>query len=380
MKKFLAYSLIQGACCAALANVDIAVADFDAGYVPGNLAGQNGWFANAQADVSQVGTWPFVVSNPHSVKVDTSLFTANSRYLWREFPTTFTLADYLANPVLHCAVSVYMTDGTPSWFGIDAWANEGANRHLGLQIRTGDIDFFDRSLNAGAGAWVTTPDPAITNNRWHHLEIFADFVTNKTWALVNGRILGATGNLTFDNINELDMYTFRPTGSNNVGYYDNYAARAVIPSFDVMVSSVTATEGSEFQGDRFSMDSSDNSRYEVFNDENTLAATVRLDGTAPPIVPTELRFTLESSVARPGLSQLIRMRNYSSGGNPVVDGRVATLSDTSVTVVLNSSATSYVGPNRELEATVNWAPINDEDPSQDGWIHAIDLAKWTVIR
>lgn len=146
----------------------------------------------------------------------------------------------------------------------------------------------------------------------------------------------------------------------------------------VYPGSYAINSGYEADGILRSLFYADDSRLCVFGDDLTLTAEVTISGTSPYVVPSKLRFSFESSVARSGLSQTVRLGNYAASAYVVVDGRVATGEDSSFEVVFTSHAAEYVGPNGVMRAKVTWSPINDEAPSQDGWVHCIDLVRWVV--
>jgi hypothetical protein len=146
----------------------------------------------------------------------------------------------------------------------------------------------------------------------------------------------------------------------------------------VLPQSYAVTQGSELSGNLPSLMSSDDDCLAVFPDEFTLQAQVIIDGVSPIASPTRLRFTLESSVGRFGLGQVIRLRNFVSNNWTAVDGRVASTSDFTVSATLTATAPNHVRGDGLMRAEITWGPINDEDPSQDGWIHCIDLATWRV--
>lgn len=189
--------------------------------------------------------------------------------------------------------------------------------------------------------------------------------------LLNGNILftWGTGVGVFNPITNSSSLVI---GSVNAQYI-NYSY-----GFDVPVMSYTISQGSEFAGGLASMVSSDDICLAVFNDENTLAAQVELNGVTSVLVPTSYRFKFEAFVARPGLSQLLEMKRTATSGWTVVDGRVAPLTDQVVEVTLTSTAVNHVSSTGQVGARVTWMPINDEDPATDGWIHCIDQAFWTI--
>nr|HMS57145.1 hypothetical protein [Fimbriimonadaceae bacterium] len=136
--------------------------------------------------------------------------------------------------------------------------------------------------------------------------------------------------------------------------------------------------GSEFSGGLVELTASDNLRLDVFNDENNLMAEVEVIGFTKVLSPTQLEFDVESSVARPGLSVNYRLFDYDSGTFTVVGGATAALNDVAFTALITNNPGRFVSDLGELKGRVTWAPINDEDPSQDGWLHSLDLVGWTT--
>ena len=134
--------------------------------------------------------------------------------------------------------------------------------------------------------------------------------------------------------------------------------------------------GEEFSGDVDSLDLSDDTYLQVLNDPDTLVARIKFDTVSPVANPSSFSFHFEGKVARPGLSQTITLRNYDLSQDVVVSGRVATQEDSTVDVELATALAEYVGNGGVISASVEWSPINDEDPSLDGWLHSVDRAYW----
>ncbi|HMS55871.1 MAG TPA: choice-of-anchor R domain-containing protein [Fimbriimonadaceae bacterium] len=139
------------------------------------------------------------------------------------------------------------------------------------------------------------------------------------------------------------------------------------------------TAGSEFAGGLESLFLSDDDCLALFNDETSLVAQVQFYGLTSILNPSMLTFALEASVSRPGLAQTTFMFNFDTESFMVTDGRVATFNDVSVDNVLTDTAPAAVGSGGELASMVEWYPINDEDPAQDGWLHCVDQAVWVAV-
>ncbi|HMS54347.1 MAG TPA: hypothetical protein PKA27_03010 [Fimbriimonadaceae bacterium] len=137
----------------------------------------------------------------------------------------------------------------------------------------------------------------------------------------------------------------------------------------------TVDSGEEFGGDLQSLVASDDNSLQVFNDATSLVAQVSMSINGGFTNPSAMRVMAETSVARPGLSEAILMEDFINGGYDVLIGRVATTTDTLATVDLTTSAATYVSGSGGMNGRVTWMPINDEDPSQDGWLHTVDMFK-----
>lgn len=148
---------------------------------------------------------------------------------------------------------------------------------------------------------------------------------------------------------------------------------------DVYPVSYLVSEGEQLYGDLASLNASDDNRLTALSDSATLGTAVGLDATAPWLQPLDLTFTCETSAERLGLSQAISLYNYNSGTWVTVGGRVATSQDVSDSFIFTNNPSQWIGPSGELKAKVRWQPINDEDPSQDGWATSIDFAKWRIL-
>lgn len=136
--------------------------------------------------------------------------------------------------------------------------------------------------------------------------------------------------------------------------------------------------GELFVGTQSSCDESDDDYWSVFNDADSLGAAVGIESFTTNTAPTAILFTFEGSVARPGLAQVISMLDYDNGLYVVVQGQVATTSDSTVTTTVTSNPGRFVSDDRDMRVRISWNPINDEDPAQDGWLHNADFAEWTV--
>ncbi len=134
-----------------------------------------------------------------------------------------------------------------------------------------------------------------------------------------------------------------------------------------------------FEGNEESVAQSDNDRFSAFNDATSLACQIELLGQFTASTAEQLRIGFELSVARAGLSYEIDLYNYSSSSWVFGDGGSATLVDQADRFVKLSDATEFFNGSHQVKARVSWQPINDEDPSSDGWLHNIDHFYWRKL-
>ena len=137
------------------------------------------------------------------------------------------------------------------------------------------------------------------------------------------------------------------------------------------------TAGELFSGTLASVLASDDSRYCIFDDSGSLVGQIEFSSFAPSATPASLKFVLEASAARPGLSMTTELLSRLTND---YDHAVGVEASTTDTVVYNEAPipANFVNSGNFIAARVTWAPINDEDPSQDGWLLCVDLAKWIV--
>lgn len=141
----------------------------------------------------------------------------------------------------------------------------------------------------------------------------------------------------------------------------------------------TVTEGFEAGGDLNSLLSSDDNRLCIFNDDVTLVGQIEITGHTANVTPTSLTFTLEYQVFRNGLSVAVDLYRFSTNTwVPFAGGIAAIQNDQTLVSTVNNNVGNFTNANGDLKSRVTWAPINDEDPSQDGWLQCVDYAHWSM--
>lgn len=140
--------------------------------------------------------------------------------------------------------------------------------------------------------------------------------------------------------------------------------------------------GEEFNGGLDTLLSSDNNSLEIFNDPVNLGATVRFVMVIAPesIDPNKLIFRFETGVGRPGLAMQMSVFDDDASQWHLRIGVTATVNDSTLKNTISINPTRYIDNARNVWMRLNWAPINDEDPSVDGWTHRVDQVVLTAVQ
>lgn len=168
----------------------------------------------------------------------------------------------------------------------------------------------------------------------------------------------------------------QPEFAGGAAWFDDVVV-SVFPQ-TVVPSAIETTEGSELMGDLLSVATSDDDRYCSFNDEASLRCTIVATGQTTATTVSELKVKVELNAARLGLAYGISMLNVNTNAYVFVGGGTATATDQTQEIILTSTAPNFVSATGQIRTRVTWNPVNDEDPSQDGWLHCLDLVQWTV--
>jgi hypothetical protein len=143
-------------------------------------------------------------------------------------------------------------------------------------------------------------------------------------------------------------------------------------------TTMNVIEGTLFTGGVESLTESLDDAAQIFNDEASLRAVVELAGPAPAATFSKLWFLTESSVERRGVSLGVELFDFTANNYVNVGGQVADTEDRLFLAGVATNALRFKGPGGQVMARLTWGPINDEDPSQDGWLHNIDVARWEI--
>lgn len=226
----------------------------------------------------------------------------------------------------------------------------------------------------GVGDWMNLDLPGCPNRSlgWHKFTIE---LTATTVNFYVDNVLGNTrGRGPTDSVDHMFVGT-NLSSQNHSAYYDDILVETF--TTEVVPNNYTLIEGQALDGDLASLAASDDNRLRNFNDDFTLQCEVEVNGTSPVLSPTSLGMVVESSCERLGLGFTVSAFNFNTSAFVAVYGATATGTDTTYTFNFSGTAANFVGPNGELATRIEWYPINDEDPSQDGWLHTLDKVAWT---
>ena len=146
----------------------------------------------------------------------------------------------------------------------------------------------------------------------------------------------------------------------------------------VVPSTYSVRLGEELGGGLDTILYSDDVRLDVFNDVDVLGATVEIAGVAALLHPTGYTVVAETMVGRYGLSEMILAYSFTSAKWIGIAGRIAEIQDTPIMTTVSTNADQFVSNSGQVKVRFQWAPINDEDPAQDGWLHSIDQVSWLL--
>ncbi|HMS54123.1 MAG TPA: hypothetical protein PKA27_01860 [Fimbriimonadaceae bacterium] len=146
----------------------------------------------------------------------------------------------------------------------------------------------------------------------------------------------------------------------------------------IAVTHYVLVRGAEFQGQLSSLWQVDNDLLDVFSDDSSLDAEIEVVGASPATSGSQLRLECEYWVERFGLSTSIQFFNVVTRRFQSIGGAVSATNRTLIAVSTNSPGL-FIDEGGAVRARVRWAPINDEDPAQDGWLHRIDRLEWALV-
>ena len=158
----------------------------------------------------------------------------------------------------------------------------------------------------------------------------------------------------------------------------NLGDTAISP-YNIFPESATTIQGIDLNSPLQNLMVSDDQKMLWLSDSVTQVCEVEVTSTAMEFYMRECRFGVEVGSGRPGLSVEVQLYNFTSATWSVW-GFAAPPTDTELQARVFQSASNFIGPNRQVRSRVRWQPINDDDPSQDGWYLSIDWCRWRIVR
>lgn len=147
--------------------------------------------------------------------------------------------------------------------------------------------------------------------------------------------------------------------------------------FVVLANSIETIMGEYFAGELGDIASSENQYYSAFCDPFTLGTTLEVRGTSPRSA-SRVQLRCELSADRAGLALTLTAYDFGAGIWRIAGGTVAPTSDSLVQFIAPIIG-NYVGPAGACKSRLATIPINDEDPSVDGWLTNLDRWEWVMV-
>lgn len=152
---------------------------------------------------------------------------------------------------------------------------------------------------------------------------------------------------------------------------------ALPPPDCIFIQSYSVGKGTQISNDTLSsVEFVDTDAVRVLSDQSG-GIQVTLVGTSPTANPSHLGFEIHDAVSRKGIVQTVRVQSGSSPIYYYLGSQIATTA-TSAKVYFAQNPGQYVGPTRLVRVRVDWSPVNDEDPSGDGWEMQLNVARLRI--
>lgn len=176
-------------------------------------------------------------------------------------------------------------------------------------------------------------------------------------------------------------FQHQKTLASNEQVSGTYYITVEIPSKIVHPNATWITEGSHFSGNLVSLMNDDDDRYSIFNNENGNQGEIYFYGQTPGFLsPSALHVKGVFRTNYPGQAYNMLLTNYDTGFWTMISSGNAYLQDQTAEyhcyAVNNPS--KFIDQFGNMKLRLQWYPINDEEPAQDGWLDEVDEITWTV--
>jgi hypothetical protein len=154
-----------------------------------------------------------------------------------------------------------------------------------------------------------------------------------------------------------------------------------LPSKIVHPYSATVEDGYHFSGDLVSLMNDDGNYFSILPEESAGQGQIYFYGqTSAFFNPSSLEMKAVFKTQRPGQLYNWLAMNYDTGFWTAIGGGNALMADQTVQHIVPAVNTpsKYIDNYGFMKMRLQWSPVNDEDPSQDGWLDQVDEVTWTV--
>lgn len=247
--------------------------------------------------------------------------------------------------------------------------------HISVQSGGGQPNSSDHSFSLG---W-TSSIPNLSDENEHYVRIsYRDGILRVYIDDIENPVLQVAVNIDeFLELNGGGAYVGF-TGATGGGYQlqELFTWNWFTGAADFHPDQIFTVEGEEFTGGLSSLiQAFDNDVYLAFNDVTSLATGIVVTGASQVETPHEMAFGMWAACERRGLAFGVEFL----GGNGTWYFIYGTTFTGSLGLSVHTGANFWLNGNGECAVRFRWYPINDEDPSQDGWTCGVDYAQWTVL-
>lgn len=140
------------------------------------------------------------------------------------------------------------------------------------------------------------------------------------------------------------------------------------------------TNGTHFSGGLGDLATWDENSMQFLPDAESLMTTVGLYDHVVMKDPSTIQLQAVLASTRPGLAYSLHLFNWNGNQWEQSAGGAAPVNFTPIWVSKSVNAPNYIRQSDGLlSAYVRWVPVNDEDPSQDGWLTSVNVFQYTLI-
>jgi len=373
----------------------------DEGFVLGDLEGQDGWAVELENAVANVQDSVVREGDQAIEVIDGGSFGRAERMLDGELTLPQLIARY--DMFVPAAWAVGQEDNRFEANGRLEWIDPDNGLRWGIEwglLRVSDTQEYN-GLPTGAGAVyieITFDGELIDGvyhqvnfngmvDDWHRYRLDYDQLTDRAVLIFDrNEVVEITVPVEIPRVNLLQLQNQRwatvNEGEDSALYFDllrillDEAEPPILPDLFVR------NRGLPVSGDLPDLFESDDSyvvtRPDVFGPSADPPVSLRIRSMSPIASPSQLRVTVESHVSVDSIRQRIALFNYDTGEFDIFDSRIASLTDETVTIVVDDNPARYVRPNsRRMLIRVDYNAVAFSIIPT--WTASIDRSIWRVI-